>query len=129
MKEYVYRVGYSTYEESLYYVLYHKEKYTKEQLHKIVKEASKRVILSSPCRLKDYTIQNVFESDLFIEILESFGFKQVDYQNVMTYFGWSGCSIEEERGGLEPHIWKVESGKYDIDLVKTMEEALNEQKK
>jgi hypothetical protein len=107
---YIYEVGYGSYEESEYWQLSHKKKFTKEELHHFVVDAFFAALEAEAGAHKEsgfgemYTgvdgpkFQDLMRSLHFLKYLESLGFVQVEYAERFNIFGWASC--------LDPKDWE-----------------------
>ena len=103
----LYKIGYYSPEESNYFELRHKNKYTDEELHKIVMEAIASVlshIVSSNnehdvCISKEFGLSYQEIDDLTIKELEKVGFEPITYQAEWACFGWQSIIDEDHWEG------------------------------
>ena len=104
---YNYKIGYHTYEEGNEAVLCHKEKFTKEQLTKMIAEA----IYESKKIIKSTSFQCYFEggcSDNIVTVpdwlVENKGFLYLNYECSWCAFGWAYLFRDDLNG---EHSWRA----------------------
>lgn len=113
----IYRIGYSTYEESHYVETEHDEEFTHEQLRGFVFDALLAAAISEYEESKrwyhetegqedrkfDYiSVGSLMENPEFDKCLcEKHGFRKMEYQERFTMFGWSSPFGDREGWGGE----------------------------
>ncbi len=119
--EYIYNIGYSTYEESEYYQLYHKRRYSQEEFEKIVVKAVMNWFKEYEVK-KDEKIsfQDIIFS-LIEELTKNFGFKKVDFTAEFSVFGWANL--------LDKQNWEEDRNKQLKMLTKAIEKIIKKVKK
>ena len=92
---YLYKIGYTSCEESGFWDLWHEQKFTQDDLTNMIAEA---IIALKPQIHKDdeeYTdnLQEYFEhykrENIASWLIENKGFKSVDFQEIWSAFGWA----------------------------------------
>lgn len=87
--KHIYNIGYSTYEESEYYQLYHKIKYSQEEFEKIVTKAVTNQFKGHKVKKKERISFQDIISSVVEELTNNFGFKKVDFIAEFSVFGWA----------------------------------------
>lgn len=102
MKEYIYNIGYHSYEESEYVQLYHELEFTRNQLRDLIHAATRRVLdkiqsgeIEHPIT---YTFQNLFD-DVIREMIEIYDFEPVEYTAEWECFGWPSVLDKQSWSG------------------------------
>jgi len=100
-----YKIGYSTYEESHYIELEHEQKFTHDELTKIIAEAAVAVV-KTMVNDKDYvhSFQDVFsrcymdnkKADIEGYLIKEKGFKLIEYAENWYTFGWASIFHKED---------------------------------
>jgi hypothetical protein len=114
---YNYKVGYHSYEESNYIDLFHEKLFTKEQLEDIVNKVAVEVVREMR-KTTDFisNFQDIVENTLFTQMLtEKYGFKELKYQQVLSYFGWGSIFHNDD--------WADNKGKEEQKLVDEINKA------
>lgn len=92
---YLYNIGYGSCEESCYIQLWHKDKFTVEQLEDLYFQAAKKIILSDDkigfidiCD-EEYIVSFQDLNDIVLDLfVKEYGFEAVEFQARLNYFGW-----------------------------------------
>jgi hypothetical protein len=92
----IYNIGYSSYEESDYYQLYHEKKFSKEEFEEMVAKATINVLKDSD---EDSYFMLTFQQILYAvvkELIKNFGFKEVEFDAKFEVFGWADIADEKD---------------------------------
>jgi len=98
MKRYLYNIGYSTAEDSLYFQMWHTQKFTEKELEAHVEDALWAAILwevefhkELKCKgdWKEYTtFSSLIYDDDFLKTLVSKGFERAEFEATWSCDGW-----------------------------------------
>lgn len=85
---YIYNIGYGTREESDYYQLYHKQRFTKSKFEMIVSKAVAKILRSMK---QDQRERATFQDILYavVDELTKSGFERVKFDAEFDVFGWA----------------------------------------
>ena len=119
--EYIYNIGYSTYEESEYYQLYHKRRYSQEEFEKIVVKAVMNWFKEYEVKKDEKTSFQDIIFSLIEELTKNFGFKKVDFTAEFSVFGWANL--------LDKQDWEEDRDKQLKMLTKAIEKIIKKVKK
>lgn len=129
MKMYVYKVGWGSYEESEYTELYHDQRFTDEDLEKMVFDAVINVLseivksdFDKICLREDGIAYEEIHSKVVTVLQEKHGFTKVQYQASWSIFGWPSLTDKNSWRGQrdEPLDRLYES------IPKDVRDAINE---
>lgn len=94
--QYIYNLGYHSYEESDYYQLYHHKKFSKNEFEQLVAKATLCVIKKHPHKKG----QHISFQDVIFEVrdvlIRKFGFQEVEFTATFSVFGWPDILDESD---------------------------------
>jgi hypothetical protein len=119
---YIYNIGYGTMEESNYFQYSHTNKFSEEQLRKMVEDG---LFEASIIKDKDWTcfltrIEDLTDCKIFRNYLESKGFIRVKFEAQVSLFGWND---------LKDKIWERETEPWEKKMISNLKQRLTIHKK
>ena len=99
---YLYKIGFSTMEESSYSELWHEKKITEKDLTEMIAEAVVALIpIFKKNRSSIHSFENFFygdfeKNDITSWLIKNKGFKKVKYEQEWSAFGWASVFVKSD---------------------------------
>jgi len=98
---YIYNMGYYSHEESEYTQLYHEDKFSEQEFEEIIMKSATKI-------LDGENVENTSFQDIYHEVVEelinSFGFKKVEFEAEFSIFGWPKIGNKDEWKGARGEL-------------------------
>lgn len=94
---YFYNIGYNSYEESDYSQLWHEKKYSEKEFKEIIFKIILDIFKNRTEEDKKWekTFQHILP-EVVEQLIENFGFKEVEFDAEFNVFGWADLTDEND---------------------------------